>query len=85
MDSYRFAQVPSNTSIASLVSLVVSAWFVLAGAAMLAEPSTGEQARALQAKTPVVTVRQVFVTENVEGDEAPPSRVAAERAAGRVS
>ena len=35
MSTYRFAKIPSNGSVAAVVTLAVSAWFTLAGAAML--------------------------------------------------
>ena len=38
MASYQFAPLPSNASVASLVTLVVCAWFAVAAGAMLTEP-----------------------------------------------
>ncbi|MGE5616753.1 MAG: hypothetical protein ACM3X5_07540 [Bacillota bacterium] len=38
MTSYQFAPLPSNGSVAALVTLIVCAWFTVAVAAMLAEP-----------------------------------------------
>jgi hypothetical protein len=85
MNTYQFAQMPSNSSVATLVSFVVSAWFLVAAGAMLAEPSVGEQARALQAKTPVVTVRQLSAaSENAQPEVRFVVEVAAKRG-GRVS
>ena len=37
MSSYRFVKLPSNDSVASGVTLAVSAWLTLAAAAMLAD------------------------------------------------
>ena len=83
MASYRFSEVPSNSSVASLVTLLVSAWFLAAAGAILAEPNFAEQVR-LQTRTPEVNVRQLSVTE------APPDvsfriEVVARRSDGRVS
>ncbi len=63
MSAYRFAEVPSNESVATVMTFLVSAWFLVAAGAMLAEPSVDQQARALQAKTPVVTVRTLSTAE----------------------
>lgn len=46
---YRFARVPSNGSIATLVTFLVSAWFFVAGAAILADPHSPYTERAAQA------------------------------------
>jgi hypothetical protein len=35
MKAYEFTQVPSNATVTTVVTLVVSAWFVLAGGAIL--------------------------------------------------
>ena len=59
MNSYKFADVPSEESVASWTTFLISAWFLVAAGAMLAEPTVEEQTRALQAKTPVVTVRAI--------------------------
>jgi hypothetical protein len=60
MRPFTFAEtIPSNESVASMVTLLVCAWFTAAGAAMLAEPTVDQQLRSFSAKTPVVTVRQV--------------------------
>ena len=80
MSTFRFAEVPSNDSVASLVTFLVSAWFLAAGGAMLAEPSVDSQARAM-AKTPVVTVRQLSVSEAVQPDARFTIQVVAQRLA----
>jgi hypothetical protein len=66
MSPFQFAHIPSNESVASLVTIVASAWFLMAAGAMLAEPSVEQQARALHAKTPVVVVRQVSAMQMPE-------------------
>jgi hypothetical protein len=81
MSTFRFADVPSNDSVASLVTFLVSAWFLAAGGAMLAEPSVDSQARAIQAKTPTVTVRQISVSEAVQPDARFTINVVAQRLA----
>ena len=85
MTTYRFAEMPSNEAVASLTTLVVSAWFLMAGAAMLGEPSVEQQTRALAAKTPTVTVRQLSATEHVQPDVRFTVEVAARRLPARVS
>jgi hypothetical protein len=59
MSTYKFDDLPSSESVATLTSFLISAWFLVAAGAMLAEPSVDQQQRALASKTPVVTVRQV--------------------------
>ena len=81
MSNYRFAEVPSNDSVASLVTLLVCAWFLAASGAMLTESSVESQSRALHAKTPVVTVRQLSVTEAVHPDARLTIHVVAQRVA----
>jgi hypothetical protein len=49
MKPYQFARLPSNASVAGLVTVLVSAWFVLAGGAILTDQhseGTLEMARA---------------------------------------
>ena len=38
MNTYRFADLPSNSSVASLVTLLVSGWFLIAAGAILSDP-----------------------------------------------
>ena len=84
MSTYKFADMPSNESVASLTTFLMSAWFVVAAGAMLAEPSHESQVRAIAAKTPVVTVRQI--TAHAEQPDARFTiEVVAKRDAGRVS
>jgi hypothetical protein len=40
MNAYRFADLPSNSSVASLVTVLVSAWFLIAAAAILSDPAS---------------------------------------------
>jgi len=43
MSSYTFAGLPSNASVATLVTLLVSGWFLVAAGAILAEPPALER------------------------------------------
>ena len=51
MSAYRFAKIPSNGSVAAVVTLAVSAWFTVAAAAMFADgastPAAPEPQRAV--------------------------------------
>jgi len=50
MNAYKFSDMPSNAAVTSVVTLLVSAWFVLASGAILTDQhseSTLESARAL--------------------------------------
>jgi hypothetical protein len=85
MSTYRFAEVPSNESVASLTTLLVSAWFLVAAGAMLAEPTVESQARALATRTPVVTVKQLSAVDLVQPDARFTIEVAARRTGGGVS
>ena len=38
MNAYRFAALPSNSSVASFVTMAVSLWFLVAAAAILTDP-----------------------------------------------
>jgi hypothetical protein len=40
MNAYKFAEYPSNASVASGVTLLVSAWFLVAAGAILTDSST---------------------------------------------
>ena len=40
MNAYKFAAYPSNSSVASAVTLLVSAWFLVASGAILADASS---------------------------------------------
>src|SRR4051812_32178617 len=49
MNTYRFAQYPSNSSVASGVTMLVSAWFLVAAGAILADPPSQYTHRSLAA------------------------------------
>ena len=84
MSNYKFAEIPSNESVASFTTFLISAWFLVAAGAMLVEPSVEDQTRAIAAKTPVVTVRQLNAQADVP-DARFTIEVVAKRDAGRVS
>ena len=45
MQPFKFAELPSHSAVAAAVTTLVSAWFFVAGAAMLASPTDTEVAR----------------------------------------
>jgi hypothetical protein len=53
MNGYRFTQYPSNASVASGVTMLVSVWFLVAAGAILAEPASPHTQRK-QAQAPVL-------------------------------
>jgi hypothetical protein len=60
MNEYRFAEYPSNSSVASGVTMLVSAWFLVAAGAIIADPASPYTERpATQAKAATVTVAQL--------------------------
>jgi hypothetical protein len=46
MNSYRFAELPSNSSVSAFVTFAVSAWFLVAGAAIVSDEGVGVPAPA---------------------------------------
>ena len=62
MTEYRFAEYPSNSSVASGVTLLVSAWFLVAAGAILTDPVspyTHRSAMQAAAPAPVAAPTQV--------------------------
>src|SRR5258705_10088197 len=53
MKAFKFAEYPSKSSVASGVTLLVSAWFAVAAGAILAEPVSPYTQRALAEANPV--------------------------------
>jgi hypothetical protein len=47
MNDYKFTQYPSNSSVASGITMLVSVWFLLASGAILADPVSPYTQRAL--------------------------------------
>ena len=57
MTEYKFAEYPSNSSVASGVTLLVSAWFLVAAGAIIADPVSPYTQRPVeQAQAATVTV-----------------------------
>jgi hypothetical protein len=57
MNAYQFlARLPSNGSVASFVTLVVSSWFLVAAGAILADPASPYTQRPGPAFHEVITV-----------------------------
>src|SRR5258706_6273041 len=52
MTAYRFAELPSNSSVASFVTLLVSGWFLVASGAILADPASPYTQRAQSQTVP---------------------------------
>jgi hypothetical protein len=60
MTEYRFAEYPSNASVSSGVTMLVSAWFLVAAGAILVDPVSPSTAREeMRAQTATVTVAQL--------------------------
>jgi hypothetical protein len=66
MTTTKFALLPSNSSVSATVTLLVSAWFVVAAAAIVAEPSRNPAPQAVAATTPVTIAPQARLTITVE-------------------
>lgn len=54
MNTYRFAELPSNASVSAFVTFAVSAWFLVAGAAIVSDEGVGVPAAAQAETIPVV-------------------------------
>jgi hypothetical protein len=48
MNSYRFAELPSNASVSAFVTFAVSAWFLVAGAAIVTDEGVSVPAAAAE-------------------------------------
>jgi hypothetical protein len=72
MNNYRFAQYPASSSIASGVTLLVSAWFLVASGAILAEPTRYAQPVQATAAAPakVAIAPEARVTITVEASRS---------------
>ena len=68
MNAYKFSDLPSNSSVAATVTLLVSAWFALAGGAILTDQhseATIESARSMPVRS-VAIAPQARLTIVVE-------------------
>ena len=52
MNAFRFAAYPSNSSVASGLTVLVSAWFLVAACAILADPASPYTQRDAKAASP---------------------------------
>ena len=55
MKAFKFADYPNNESIASSVTLLVSAWFLVAACAILADPASPYTQRDARMASPITT------------------------------
>jgi hypothetical protein len=53
--NYKFASVPSNSAVAGLVTVMVSAWFLMAAAAIFADPAARRVEREVLSRGPAPT------------------------------
>ena len=75
MNAYRFVEMPSNSSVASFVTLLVSGWFLVAAGAILSDPASpyttqrsqtpASVARSVEVATPVAIAPQARTTITV--------------------
>ena len=61
MNTFKFAGLPSNSAVASAVTLAVSAWFLVAGAAMLTEKPGALSEDAAAATTAIYSAPAVSI------------------------
>lgn len=54
MKEYKFTQYPSNASVASGITMLVSVWFLVAGGAILSDPASPYTQRAQAQSAPLV-------------------------------
>ncbi|MGZ5038235.1 MAG: hypothetical protein ACXWG1_11220 [Usitatibacter sp.] len=54
MNTYKFAQYPSNSSVASGVTMLVSVWFLVAAGAILSDPPSPYTQRSEAKAAPLV-------------------------------
>ncbi len=80
MNAYRFAELPSNSSVASFVTLLVSGWFLVASGAILADPASPYTQRAQSQTVPAPQFARAadarLATITVEGHRTADVRLA---------
>lgn len=68
--TYKFAPIPSNSTVAGGVTAMVSVWFLMATAAIFADLAVGPQQREAraqrQAKTEIAVAPEARLTVTVE-------------------
>jgi hypothetical protein len=71
MNAYKFSGLPSNAAVTSFVTVLVTAWFALAGGAILTDHHSEaniEMARAVPAsQTSVADVHETIIVEARRG------------------
>jgi len=87
MGTYKFAAYPSNSSVASGVTVLVSLWFLVAAGAILSDPSSPYTRKEANATPVARTARVEFVrpVSAVEPDMFDTITVSAKRTAGRTA
>jgi hypothetical protein len=90
MSDYRFVRLPSNASVASLVTLAVCAWFLAAAAAILDDPTSPyiqrelQRARVVDAVVAVVPQAHFAITVEARRGDWSGSPLSANSAAPRT-
>ena len=59
MSAYKFSVLPSHSSVAASVTFFVSAWFVLAGCAILTDNHSGANLASARAEPVATTVYEI--------------------------
>ena len=59
LNDYRFAEYPSNSSVASGVTSIVSVWFLVAAGAILADPASIYTQRVVHTAQPTTAAAPV--------------------------
>lgn len=79
MNNYRFAAYPSHSSIAAGVTVLVSAWFLVAAGAILSDPSSPYTRKVISTPAPVKAAQvqpYVYETIRVSAKRLPANRTA---------
>jgi hypothetical protein len=78
--AYRFAELPSNSAVASFVTLLVSGWFLVASGAILADPASPYTQRGQPQTVPAPQFARApgarLATITVEGHRTADARLA---------
>ena len=62
MNAYKFAEYPSNSSVASAITMLVSVWFLVAGGAILSDPTSPYTQRAQAPAAPAAQYAEESAT-----------------------
>lgn len=66
MPAYKFAQLPSNSSVVAAVTLLVSAWFLLAAGALLTDSHSDAQLEEIRLQRTAELPYDTYTTITVE-------------------